>query len=352
MTKLKKQYYVGKKEQHEEIYRSKKREPVWTKDPSEEMQKLRWIVRTPSKGKWMYMPQITAIFKAMEEIAVKEILLPLGFTEMISSNIVSAEEVWMHTGHLEGMPMEIYYVQEPVSRDPAVWETFIDKLKITKKIPYEELSKLLQSKPLQGLTYAQCPIIYWSFKKKQIAKESLPLLLFERKSNSFRYESGGRHGIERVDEFHRIEPMFMGTPEQVLKLRDEFLEKYTHVFDNILELEWRTAKVRPFYQQQSGDFKEEDADKGTIDFETWLPFRGSREKSEWLEFQNLSVLGEKYAKAFQIKGQGHPLWSGCSGIGLQRWVVSFLAQKGLDPKKWPKGFRKYLDKLPKDIVLY
>ena len=55
------------------------------------------------------------------------------------------------------------------------------------------------------------------------------------------------------------------------------------------------------------------------------------------------------SKAFNIKAQKSELWSGCSGIGLQRWTTAFLALKGLDPDNWPKEFKKYLAKLPDGI---
>ena len=64
----------------------------------------------------------------------------------------------------------------------------------------------------------------------------------------------------------------------------------------------------------------------------------------------MSILGDKYIKSFNIKAQKSELWSGCSGIGLERWATAFLAQKGLDPKNWPSGFRKYLKELPKGIT--
>ena len=102
--------------------------------------------------------------------------------------------------------------------------------------------------------------------------------------------------------------------------------------------------------QQAGKVEtEHDQETGTIDFEAYMPYRGTRENSEWLEFQNLSILGDKYVKAFNIKAQKSELWSGCSGIGLERWTTAFLAQKGLDSSQWPKGFRHYVDKLPKGI---
>ena len=176
-------------------------------------------------------------------------------------------------------------------------------------------------------------------------------MIYDNTAVSCRYESGGRHGIERVDEFHRIEPVYIGTREQLLKLRDQLLERYKHVFNTIFELEWRMAWVTPWYMQQAGQHGElADQDTGTIDFEAYMPYRGSRKESEWLEFQNLSILGDKYIKAFNIKAQKSELWSGCSGIGLERWAAAFLAQKGLDPNNWPNGFKKYLSQLPKGIT--
>ena len=342
------QYYKGKEEFWKLIWESKEKKPVWTKDPTEEMTKLDWLKQGPTKGKWFYNPQATAIFRAMENIAINEVLKPLGFQEIIESHIVSFD-IWLKTGHLEGMPSEFYYVAEPASRDIEKWQRFIDLTKITKEIPPDELKKNI-GVPNAGVCYAQCPVIYWSLKGKTIADKSLPLLIFDKSANSCRYESGGRHGIERVDEFHRIEPVYLGTREQLLSLRDKLIERYKHVFNEVLDLEWRMAWVTPWYMQQAGKISDTgEQDTGTIDFEAYMPYRGSRKDSEWLEFQNLSILGDKYVKAFNIKAQKSELWSGCSGIGLERWTAVFLAQKGLDPNKWPSGFRKYLKKLPEGI---
>ncbi|KYK24126.1 hypothetical protein AYK21_01780 [Thermoplasmatales archaeon SG8-52-2] len=346
--KVENQYYEGKEEFWNLIWKSKEKKHVWSKDPTEEMVKLGWLKQGPTKGKWFYRPQATAILKAMETIAVEEVLKPLGFEEIIESNIVPFD-VWLKTGHLEGMPGEIYYVTEPATRDVEKWERFIDLTKITREVPFDELEKNV-SPPSAGICYAQCPLIYWSFKGKTISEESLPILVYDKTVVSGRYESGGRHGIERVDEFHRIEPVYIGTKEQLSILREKMIERYKHVFNDIFDLEWRMAWVTPWYMQQAGKIGDKGTqDTGTIDFEAYMPYRGSREKSEWLEFQNLSILGDKYIKAFNIKAQKSELWSGCSGIGLERWTTAFLSQKGIDPEKWPKGFRKYLMNLPNGI---
>jgi seryl-tRNA synthetase len=346
--KVDNQYYEGKGKFWESIWESEEKEPVWSKDPTEEMVKLDWLKQGPTKGKWFYRPQAAAILKTMEEIAIKEILQPLGFQEVILSQIVPFD-IWLKTGHLEGMPSEFYYVVEPATRDVEKWEKFVDLTKITKEIDFDELQNNL-SVPNAGICYAQCPMIYWSFKGKTISEESIPIFVYDKTAVSGRYESGGRHGIERVDEFHRIEPVYIGTREQLLSLREKLIDRYKHVFNDIFDLEWRMAWVTPWYMQQAGKVGEADEKNcGTIDFEAYMPYRGDRKKSEWLEFQNLSILGDKYIKSFNIKSQKSELWSGCSGIGLERWTIAFLAQKGLDPDKWPAGFKKYLKELPKGI---
>ncbi len=347
--KIDAQYYQGKEELWNLIWYSGRKDILWDKDPTEEMAKRGWIKQGPTKGKWFYRPQAAKILRCMEEIAYKEVLEPLEFQEVIESFMVPFD-VWQDTGHMEGVPNEVYYVCEPITRDPYEWEELIDHIKISKDVPQEKLRELV-TPPKFGICYAQCPLIYWSLKNQTIAEDSLPVLLYDRSVPSARYESGGRHGIERVDEFHRIEPVYIGTKEQLLELKDKLIERYTYVFEEILQLEWRIAKVAPFYMQQAGtDSEDEEEVLGTIDFEAYMPYRGGREDSKWLEFQNLSVF-RKYTKAFNIKSQKEELYSGCSGIGLERWTAAFLAQKGIQPDKWPERFKEICGDLPKGLNL-
>ena len=162
--KVENQYYEGKAEFWKLIWKSDEKPPVWMKDPTPEMENLGWLKQGPTKGKWFYRPQAAAILKTMEQIAIQEVLRPLGFQEVIESHI-KPFDIWLKTGHMEGMPYEFYYVVEPKTRDAKDWELFVDLTKITKEIPVDELVKNL-SPPNAGVCYAQCPMIYWSFKGK------------------------------------------------------------------------------------------------------------------------------------------------------------------------------------------
>ena len=348
--KLRRQSYAGK-EQFWQLMSSSPTRPVrFDKDPTQEMVRRNWVRNGPTKGKWFLGPMAAHLLRTMERIARTEVLEPLGIVEVVQPHHDSFD-ILLRTGHMEGLPGEFYYVAEPKSRDPAAWERFTDLVKITRRVPEEELSRLV-SAPTAVSCYAQCPTIYWWLSGRTIATESLPLKVYDRTAISNRYESGGRHGLERVDEFHRMEPVYIGTREQLLELREGLLARYAHVFNEVLELEWRTAWVTPFYLQQAGGVGVEDAEarvKGTIDFEAYLPYRGTRDAGEWLEFQNLSIVGEKYTRAFTIRTQKGELWSGCSGIGLERWLTAFLAQKGLDPDGWPDAFRERASPLPAEL---
>jgi seryl-tRNA synthetase len=338
------QTYGGKTEHWELLWESPAREPKFNRDPTEEMQKVGWIKHGSSRGQWIYGPQATAVFRAFERIVLEEILKPLAYREMIFPKL-DTWDVWKKSGHAQGVYPEIYFVCPPKTRDPAFWEEVMDYYKITHEVPLELVKEKIDL-PIGGMCYAQCPTFWGFLAGMTLPNEELPICVFDRSGTSHRYESGGIHGIERVDEFHRIEIVWLGTKEQVLAEKEKLTACYKHIFEDILQLTWRTAWVTPWFMAQEGKTGlSEMTGAGTVDYEAVLPYNGN-----WIEFQNLSVNGEKYPKGFTVKAQsGEALWSGCSGVGLERWASAFLSQKGLEPENWPEAFRKYFGEMPKGI---
>ena len=338
------QTYGGKTEHWELLWESPAREPKFNRDPTEEMQKVGWIKHGSSRGQWIYGPQATAVFRAFERIVLEEILKPLAYREMIFPKL-DTWDVWKKSGHAQGVYPEIYFVCPPKTRDPAFWEEVMDYYKVTHEVPLELVKEKIDL-PIGGMCYAQCPTFWGFLAGMTLPNEELPICVFDRSGTSHRYESGGIHGIERVDEFHRIEIVWLGTKEQVLAEKEKLTACYKHIFEDILQLTWRTAWVTPWFMAQEGKTGlSEMTGAGTVDYEAVLPYNGN-----WIEFQNLSVNGEKYPKGFTVKAQsGEALWSGCSGVGLERWASAFLSQKGLEPENWPEAFRKYFGEMPKGI---
>lgn len=345
--KIAAQSYGGKAEHWQLLWESGKKEPKFREDPTQELEKRGWIKRGASRGQWIHGPQMVRIFRTFEKIVLEEVIKPLGYGEMIFPKL-DTWDVLKHSGHAKGVYPEIYYVCPPKTRDPAFWEEVIDHYKVTLDVPLELIQEKID-KPTGIMCYAQCPSFWPFLQGRTIADDSLPIRVFDRSGTSHRYESGGIHGIERVDEFHRIELVFTGTPEQVVAHSKEMQECYKRIFNDILDLQWRMAWVTPWFMAQEGlTGLASNKDVGTIDFEACLPYRGK--DGEWLEFQNLSVNGDKYPGGFNVKSQsGKPLWSGCSGIGLERWASAFFSQKGIDSANWPDTFRDMVGEIPKGI---
>jgi seryl-tRNA synthetase len=327
--------YGGKGEHWELLFESGAKPRFSKEDPSAEMIERGWIKHGPARGQWIFAPQAVQLFRAFETIVMEEIIGPLGFSEMIFPKMVPWE-VWMRSGHAKGVYPEIYYISTPKTRDPEFWEDVGDYFKVTGEVWVDEIRKRIDG-PIGGMCYAQCPP-FWPFVQGEtMANDCLPVRVFDRSGTSHRYESGGIHGIERVDEFHRIEILWLGTAEQTVDIAEQLHSAYHRVFEEILELEWRSARVTPWFMAQEGMVGGESSCGcgeriGTTDYEAYLPYNES-----WLEFQNVSINGDKYPKGFNVKVQsGADCWSGCSGIGLERWTAAFLAQKGLERKNWPE----------------
>jgi seryl-tRNA synthetase len=229
----------------------------------------------------------------------------------------------------------------PKVSSPKEWEEAMDYFRITGEIHKESIMKKVE--PVGILTYAQCPPFWQFLEGKVVKEESLPLKVYDWSGPSYRNEAGGTHGISRVEEFHRAETLFIGSPEQVKSIAKEVEEKLTFILDELLELEVKKYSVVPWWMAQEGENKLSDKETGgvgTIDFEAYLPYRGEKEKCEWLEIQNISIIGDKYPKAFSVKSSRGELWSGCGGGSFERWICALLAQKGLEKKNWPEEVRK------------
>lgn len=342
--KIQAEGYGGKAEHWELLWESPERVPKFQHDPTKEMEDRGWIKHGASRGQWIYGPEGTHLFRAFERIVLEEMIGPLGYREMIFPKLVPWE-VWKRSGHALGVYPEIYYVCPPKTRDPKFWEEVMDHYKVTREVPVKLIREKIDD-PIGGMCYAQCPPSWVFFQGRTLPNQDLPIKIFDRSGTSHRYESGGIHGIERVDEFHRIEIVWMGTQEQVKEEAEKLKDCYKRIFEEILELRWRMAWVTPWFMAQEGKTGLADmSGAGTVDYEAVLPYNGS-----WIEFQNLSINGDKYPRGFNVKAQsGDPLWSGCSGVGLERWASAFLAQKGLEPAHWPQAFRERFGEMPKGI---
>ncbi|MCS7111690.1 MAG: serine--tRNA ligase [Ignisphaera sp.] len=320
-------------------------------DPNDVLERIGWMKRM-SVGQWLYTPPLTHMLNTLKRLFIDEVVKPLGFEEATFPKMYPLE-VGLKTGHLKGVINSMIFASLPRSYDISEFEEFIDLMYVLNEAPPEELQRHLRPSSY-FLCFAQCEPFYWFFENEILDDSSLPIKWYDQSGPSYRWESGGIHGIERLIEFHRIEVVWLGRPDDVIKIRNELLERYEYFMDKVLDIEWRMAWVTPWFYEQSGalqGLKEStiEIDKpGTIDFEAWLPYRGDRDDSKnWIEVGNISIHGTKFTEPFRIKhNRGETLWTGCSGFGSERWFIVLLAQKGLNIDNWPKKYIEYIKAIP------
>jgi len=346
--KAKQKHFGAREEHHEIVYTGKKKIKPYKDDPTQELLRRKWIKRTPTRNQFIFGPQITELCEALRRAYVDVVYKPLGFSEMVFPKIVDWD-IWKKSGHVLGLysgGFNPYLFTTPKSLDPADWEEVVDKIKITGDIPIEDLMERLDP-PTGGLAFAQCPPFWTYLEGETISTESLPIKVFDWSGPTYRYEAGGAHGFERVDELHRIETLWVGTEKQTREITEKVRTALRSLLEDVLELEIREAWVTPWFMAQKGLVDVEEGEQmvvGTVDFEGILPYN-----KKWLEVQNVSNNGDSYPKAFNAKGQKEALWSGCAGGSFERYLSCLLAQKGFDPENWPKKFRKYVSVIPEEI---
>ncbi len=333
------------REVFEEVWRSRTKSPKYSRDPNEELVERGWVKKF-TQGIWYYMPPFASLVRAMESIIVNEIAKPNGFVEVFLPKLITLD-VMRKKGQLYGIPNEMFYVCEPLSRDMSGFQDYADLVKITGETHPEKLREKLRP-PEYGLPFAQCEPFYEIFSGQVVDLDQPPAKFYDKSGFSFRYESGGLTGLERLNAFTRIELAFLGNPEQVMQTRDSLMSSYQRALDGTLDLEVRTKEVTPVWMAHAGMTKDVSRDvPATLDIEVYIPHRGDRETSEWLEVANASVHFDKYVDWYNVKEKkGRETWTGCSGNGLERLAVSVLANHGFEYDGWPKGLKNHLEKLP------
>jgi len=148
----------------------------------------------------------------------------------------------------------------------------------------------------------------------------------------FRYESKNMDGLERLWDFTMREIIFVGAGQFVLDQRSQMIDETVALLDRWdLSFEIRSAND-PF-------FIDDYASMATfqlafdLKFEVLAPLPYKRKD---LAIGSFNYHQDFFGRSFNIIGtDGDPLHTSCTGFGLERVVLAFLAQHGLDSAKWP-----------------
>jgi seryl-tRNA synthetase len=316
-------------------------------DPTEEAAKRGWVKKFPGKGQWFYGPQMIALQRAIEEIFLEQLIDKLDFVECMWPKLIPIP-VMNKMRYLEGLPEGMYYCSAP-RRDPEVFEKFKQELLINKEVPIKLLKEGLKD-PSYVLAPAQCEPFYEFFSHEVVDESELPIKFFDRSGWTYRWEAGGAKGLDRVHEFQRIELVWLGTPLQVEQIRDSTVD-ISHQLADEMELTWYTEiGDDPFYLEGRNVEERGIEFPDVPKYEMRLSVPG---QEKGVAVVSANVHGTHFVEGFSIKeAHQHRIWTGCTGVGISRWIFGFLAQKGFDKENWPEDVREKVEnvRVPKILT--
>jgi seryl-tRNA synthetase len=149
----------------------------------------------------------------------------------------------------------------------------------------------------------------------------------------FRYESGNLGGIERLWDFTMRELIFVGPQEYVLARRQAGIDSTVVLLNEWgLDYDIMTA-TDPFFIDEYSVTTFQKAFDLKFEIRATLPY-----KAKTLAVGSFNFHQDYFGRALNITcGSGEAASTGCVAFGIERLVLAFLAQHGLDPKHWPEA---------------
>ncbi len=147
----------------------------------------------------------------------------------------------------------------------------------------------------------------------------------------FRYESTNLTGLERLWDFNMREIIFVGPAKYVLANRTTLVELSAGLLDELGMAYEITTATDPFFvdsyavqaaYQQGFELKHE--------LLAPLPYSGKK-----LAVGSINYHQDFFGRSFAIETGEGPAHTGCIGFGYERLALAFVAQHGVDEKRWP-----------------
>ena len=266
------------------------------------------ILEEFTQGQYVILPKgmkiLNDLYMALQQYVVK----PLNFEEVVLPKMAPVDTFKKASlvDFPDGRPRQ--------SAFPWEWDQYL----ITAQ-PFGETEGVKETYILDPL---QCTVFYQFFEGKTVDVSENPLKWYDRSGPTYRNESLESliPGVKQR-EFHRAEFVFLGTKDQVIRTRERALEQIESLCQS-LQLNYRIVVGGSCHRLEDHEVREPTSlvDIPVKDIEIYCPGYG------YLEVSGNAIMGNVLTSRFSISGSnGEELWSGCSGVGLNRMVYAIVS---------------------------
>ncbi|MBU0666980.1 MAG: aminoacyl--tRNA ligase-related protein [Nanoarchaeota archaeon] len=271
-----------------------------------------------NSGQYLILPKGTKILIAIKSLLKKYLQKELGFEEVILPKMA---------------PVDSFRKADILGR----WDDYLLSVK-----PFFKTNGVKEEYILDPL---QCTVFYQFFENKKIDVSEKPLKWFDASGPTFRNEDLDKiFPSVKQREFHRSEFVYLGTEKQVIEIRELCLKQIEKLCDD-LGLKYRIVVGNGCYQLKDGELKfpESIREIPIKDLEIFCPGYKNKDGEEYLEVVGSSILANTMTSRFNIKGENdEELWSGCTGIGLNRLMYALITNYGTKLKHMPEKIKEVM----------
>lgn len=144
----------------------------------------------------------------------------------------------------------------------------------------------------------------------------------------------------RMQIFRQREYVRLGTPEQAVAHRDEWLRRGEEMHRSVGLRVQRVLANDPFFGRGGRVMKATQREQD-LKYELMAPVT-SEEKLTAITSSNCHL--DHFGVAFDIRTHdGAVAHSACVGFGLERIALALMAEHGMDPDRWPREVRSVLE---------
>jgi seryl-tRNA synthetase len=162
-------------------------------------------------------------------------------------------------------------------------------------------------------------------------------LVFDVASECFRHEPS--QDIDRFQSFRMREFVCMGAPDQVIKFREQWMERGPE-FADLLGLPHTLEPASDPFFGRTGKLLAMSQIEQAAKFELLIPVRPEQPPTACMSFNcHRDHFGAKWGLRTEGEEVAH---TGCTAFGIDRLALALFSTHGLDPATWPARTRRAL----------
>jgi seryl-tRNA synthetase len=306
-----------------ELHRVSNPVKSWHADLDAELARRRWVVEL-GQGIYALEGPAATLYRRLDEV-FRELCLALGSIEAHYPALLRTEFL-QRIRYFDAFPQYTSFASH-LRPDVDAIDSFMERMRsLPDRISFQAGETAATSMILSPTV---CYHIYDALSDREIPADGMKITA---SGNCYRWESKNLSHLRRLWEFTMRELVVVGSKDLVLQTRERALAATLELCRRFELDGWVENANDPFFSTDASTKSAYQKGYG-MKWELRLPVDDRGASIAVASFNNMQrTFGD--ACAIRLAGNG-PTFSGCIGWGLERWVYAILAQRGLDPARWP-----------------